>query len=149
MLPMHRSHHHHLVPDGSHRATLHSKQLILPQMRELSGENRFLTSKLHPVYKAGDHQSQHFIPGFTCGSCGGDASRERRRRLSPVQQTASVVKPSSLCFSDEELSLWARHSALICCGKRACNVALHANHSELLNKRGVGARTDTLVTMKQ
>lgn len=33
--------------------------------------------------------------------------------------------------------------------KRACNVALHGNHSGLLNKHGASARTDTLATIEQ
>lgn len=37
----------------------------------------------------------------------------------------------------ESSPLWARLSGLICCGKRACNVALHGNHSEALHKHSI------------
>lgn len=37
----------------------------------------------------------------------------------------------------ESSPLWARLSGLICCGKRACNVALHGNHSEPLHKHSI------------
>lgn len=33
--------------------------------------------------------------------------------------------------------------------KRACNVALHGNHSGLLSKRGARAKADTLATTEQ
>lgn len=33
--------------------------------------------------------------------------------------------------------------------KRACNVALHGDHSGLLNKHGASAKTETLATIEQ
>lgn len=74
-----------------------------------------------------------------------EARQQPGRLPPPAQHIAGVVKPSSLCFSNEELCRWARPSAFICLVKRACNVAFHGNHSGLLSKHGARAQTGSMV----